>query len=163
MSLLEICQWIQDTQIGTSIRESIWVFPIIESTHVLALSLSVGTLLWMDLRLTGLGMKNQAVSKVTRSLLPWSIVGFVIMFITGVLLFWCQALKAYNSIFFKMKVVMLLLAGLNALVYHTTVFRRMDEWDKAAVPPAGARLAGWCSIVLWIGIIIAGRTMAYNL
>jgi heme/copper-type cytochrome/quinol oxidase subunit 4 len=163
MSLVDICQWIQNTEIGTSIRESIWVFPIIESTHVLALSLSVGTLLWMDLRLTGLGMKNQPVSKVTRSLLPWSLIGFIIMFITGILLFWCQALKAYNSIFFRIKVVLLLAAGINALVYHTTVFLRMDEWDKAPVPPLGARVAGWCSMIFWMGIIVAGRTMAYNL
>lgn len=162
MSILSICQWLQDTNIGTSIRESIWTFPIIESTHVLALSLSVGTLLWMDLRLTGLALKGQSMTKVTRSVLPWSIVGFTIMFVTGILLFWCQAVKAYSSIFFTIKIIALILAGLNALLYHTTIYRKMAEWDKLPVPPARARMAGYCSMALWIIVIVCGRTMAYT-
>src|SRR5690349_17377305 len=120
MSLFEICQWLQNTEFGTSLRESIWMFPIVESTHVLGLSLSVGTL------------------------------------------FWCQAIKAYNSIFFKIKIALLFLAAVNAIAYHTTIYRKMDEWDKASPPPLQARFAGWASIALWIGIIIAGRNMAYN-
>ncbi|MBZ5575247.1 MAG: hypothetical protein LAP40_01650 [Acidobacteriia bacterium] len=162
MSLLSICQWIQDTPIGTGLRESIWMFPIVESTHVLALSLSVGTLFWMDLRLTGTFMKKQPMSQVSRSVLPWTLIGFTIMTITGIFLFWCQAVKAYNSIFFKMKIAMLVLAAVNAIAYHSTIYLKMDEWDKAMPPPARARFAGWASIVLWIGIIICGRTMAYN-
>ena len=162
MSLLSICQWIQDTPIGTSLRESIWMFPIVEGTHVLALSLSVGTLFWMDLRLAGVFMKNQPMSKVSNSVLPWTLLGFTIMTITGVMLFWCQAVKAYNSIFFKIKIALLFLAAVNAIAYHTTIYRRMDEWDKASPPPLQARFAGWFSIALWIGIIIAGRNMAYT-
>ena len=123
MSLLEICQWLQNTQFGTSLRESIWMFPIVESTHVLGLSLSVGTLLWMDLRLTGKFMKKQPISKISNSVLPWTLVGFGIMTITGILLFWCQAVKAYNSIYFKMKIVMLFLAAVNAIAYHSTIYR----------------------------------------
>lgn len=162
MSILDICTWLQNTSFGTGLRESIWMFPIVESTHVLALSLSVGTLLWMDLRLTGTFMKKQPMSKVSRSVLPWTLVGFGIMTITGILLFWCQAVKAYNSIFFKMKIIMLALAAINAIAYHTTIYLKMDEWDKTIPPPARARFAGWCSIILWIGIIVCGRTMAYN-
>ena len=97
MSLFEICQWLQNTQFGTSLRESIWMFPIVESTHVLGLSISVGTLLWMDLRLTGKFMKHQPISKISNSVLPWTLIGYTIMTITGILLFWCQAVKAYNS------------------------------------------------------------------
>src|SRR5690348_1170343 len=162
MSILDICQWIQDTNFGTSLRESIWMFPIVEGTHVLALSLSVGTLFWMDLRLAGVFMKDQPMSKVSSSVLPWTLVGFTIMTITGVMLFWCQAVKAYNSIFFRMKIIMLFLAAVNAIAYHTTIYRRMDEWHKASPPPLQAHFAGWFSIVLWIGIIIAGRNMAYT-
>jgi len=162
MSLFEICQWLQNTQFGTSLRESIWMFPIVESTHVLGLSVSVGTLLWMDLRLTGKFMKHQPISKISNSVLPWTLIGFTIMTITGILLFWCQAVKAYNSIFFKIKIALLFLAAVNAITYHATIYRKMDEWDKASPPPLQARFAGWFSIALWIGIIIAGRNMAYN-
>ena len=162
MSIVSICQWLQDTQLGTSLRESIWMFPIVEGTHVLALSISVGTLFWMDLRLTGKFMKNQPMSKVSSSVLPWTLMGFGVMTITGIFLFWCQAVKAYNSIFFKMKIIMLVLAAINALAYHATIYLKMDEWDKVIPPPARARFAGWASIILWIGIIIWGRTMAYT-
>ena len=101
MSILSACQWLQDTYIGTSIRESIWVFPIIETIHVLALSISVGLLLVSDLRLMGYIMKRRPVSEVYEQIKPWMFTGFAIMTITGIFLFWCQAVKAYNSIFFQ--------------------------------------------------------------
>ena len=116
MSILSMCQWLQDTDIGTSIRESIWVFPIIESTHVLALSISVGLLLVSDLRLMGYIMKRRPVSEVYEQIKPWMFTGFAIMTITGIFLFWCQAVKAYNSIFFKTKVILLIVAAINFAV-----------------------------------------------
>ena len=72
-------------------------------------------------------------------------------------------MKAYNSIFFRIKVGLLILAGANAIVYHMTIYRRMDEWENKLVPPSGARMAGWLSLIIWAGIIAAGRTMAYTL
>jgi hypothetical protein len=162
MSLLSICQWIQNSEIGTGIRESTWVFPIIETTHVLGLSLSVGLLLVSDLRLAGVILRRRPASEVFRQIAPWMLTGFAIMFATGSLLFWSQAAKAYNSIFFRIKLTLLLLAAVNACVYHLTIYRKMDEWDNKLVPPARARLAGWCSLIIWAGIIAAGRTMAYT-
>lgn len=162
MSLLSICQWIQNTEIGTGMRESIFVFPIIETTHVLGLSLSVGLLVVSDLRLTGIAMRRRPASEVFRQLAPWMLAGFAIMFASGALLFWSQAAKAYNSVFFRIKLCLLVLAAVNACVYHLTIYRRMDEWENKLVPPPQARLAGWLSLVIWAGIIAAGRTMAYT-
>jgi hypothetical protein len=88
--------------------------------------------------------------------------GFAIMFASGLLLFWSQALKAYNSIFFRTKLLLLILAGVNAAVYHLTVYRHMSEWENKLVPPGQARLAGWLSLIIWAGVIAAGRTMAYT-
>src|SRR5499427_1236395 len=107
MSLLEICQWLQDTDLGTQIRESIYFFPIIEGMHVIALGIFVGAVLWWDLRLLGLVMKDKRVSQMQANIFKWMMPGFVIMMIIGVLLFWCQAAKAYNSIFFRIKVIAL--------------------------------------------------------
>jgi len=162
MSILEVCQWLQDTQIGTAIRESVWWFPLIEGTHVLALALSVGTLIVIDLRLTGFIMKDRRVSEVSRQLLPWSMTGFLIMFATGALLFWCQAVKAYGSIYFKLKILGLLLAGINALIFEFRTRRTIALWDADAIPPLRARIAGFTGMILWAGVIAAGRTMAYN-
>jgi hypothetical protein len=163
MSLLSVCQWIQNTEFSTSLRESTYIFPIIETTHVLGLSLSVGLLLVSDLRLMGVVMRRRPASEVFQQLAPWMLAGFAIMFASGALLFWSQALKAYNSIFFRIKVCLLILAGVNAIVYHMTIYRRMGEWENKLVPPSQARLAGWLSLIIWAGIIAAGRTMAYTL
>jgi len=162
MSLLSICQWIQNTDTSTALRESTYIFPIIETAHVLGLSLSVGLLVVSDLRLIGVVMGRRPASEVFRQLAPWMLAGFTIMFASGILLFWSQAFKAYNSIFFRTKLCLLLLAAVNAGVYHLTIYRRMGEWENKLVPPSQARLAGWLSLVLWAGIIAAGRTMAYT-
>ncbi len=162
MTIVEICQWIQDTQIGTALRESVWWFPIIEGTHVLALALSVGTLMMIDLRLAGFLMKDRPVSEVSRQIVPWSLFGFIIMFTTGILLFWCQAVKAYGSVYFRLKVLALLLAGINALIFELRTRRSIADWDTDGVPPLKVRLAGIFGMVLWASVIAAGRTMAYN-
>jgi hypothetical protein len=94
--------------------------------------------------------------------MPWSVAGFIVMFLTGGLLFWSQALKAYDSVFFRIKLLLLLLAGVNALVFQFTVYRSMATWDQAEVTPLKARITGGLSLLLWIGIIAAGRTMAYR-
>jgi len=162
VSLLELCQWIQDTQIGTGIRESIYVFPIIEGTHVLGLALSIGTVMWLDLRLLGIAMRRQSVSEVFGQLKPWMRIGFAVMFTTGGLLFWANAARCYPSTYFRIKIVLLLLSGVNVLVYHRTIDRRRSEWENGPIP-LQARLAGLLSLILWTGVIAAGRIMAYTL
>jgi hypothetical protein len=162
MSVADICQWLHDTSIGTSIRESLWSFPILDAIHVLGLGLSIGTIVWFDLRLLGLKMTDRSVSELWRQLMPYAVAGFVVMFVSGSLLFWSEAVRAWNSIFFKIKLVALLLAGLNALIFQLTVYRSLALWDKQPVPPIQARIAGLLSLVLWGTIIAAGRTMAYT-
>jgi hypothetical protein len=84
------------------------------------------------------------------------------MFLTGALLFWSHALSAYHSTAFRAKLVLLILSGLNAAIYHFTIYRKMDQWDTAPIPPMQARLAGWTSLILWAGVITMGRIMAYT-
>jgi hypothetical protein len=163
MSLFEVCQWLQHTTIGTSIRESEYMFPVIEGTHLLALSAFVGSALMYDLRLIGVLWRNDPVSKVKAQFMPIIMVGFAIMVITGSLLFWSEPVSAYQSVFFRAKVTLLILAGLNAVIFHLTIDREAAEWGLNPIPPLRARVAGYVSIVLWIAIIAAGRFTAYNL
>jgi hypothetical protein len=158
----EFCQWVQDLGWATALRESEWMFPIVEGSHVVALSLSVGTLLLMDLRLAGLVMRKERVSDISNQLMPYSLAGFIVMFITGILLFCSQALKAYGSVYFRIKLVMLVLAAINAAVFELTLRRHVGAWDTWEKPPFRARLAGIVGMILWSGVIAAGRTMAYN-
>lgn len=159
---MRFAQWLADTNGSIALHESLYMYPLIESAHVLTLCLFVGTAVMLDLRLLGLTLRQIPVSEVMRRLLPWTLAGFVVMLITGVLLFYAIPVRTYQSIFFRVKVVMLLLAGLNVWIFHRRVQRTISEWDTRPITPRGARVAATVSLVLWAGIIVAGRMIAYN-
>jgi len=162
MSILSICEWIDSTAFSTSIRESIWVFPIIETIHLLGIAASAGTILFVDLRLLGIGMKRERLSDVLEQLQPWTLSAFLVMTITGALLFISESVKCYHSVFFQIKVLMLMLAAVNAALFHWKVYPGVDVWDHLPAAPGRARIAGALSITLWIGIIAMGRAIAYG-
>jgi hypothetical protein len=157
----EIFKWLQDTSVGSHISDSLWLFPFIESLHVWGIVVLVSATGILDLRLLGLALKETSVSKLNNKLLHWAWCGFAVMVITGLLLFSSEATKLYNNGAFLLKMCLILLAGINALVFHTTIYQRVDKWDVAAVTPIGAKLAGAFSLVLWVGVIFAGRWIAY--
>jgi hypothetical protein len=159
--LLHLCRQIYTTHISTAIRESVWVFPIIESIHVLGITVLVGTIAVLDLRLLGVILKREPVSNIARQVLPWTWGGFALMLVTGLLLSIAEAATNYYNPAFRIKLVLLILVGLNPLIFHSSVYRRVSEWDVSAVAPFRARLAAVCSLVLWSGIIVAGRMIAY--
>jgi hypothetical protein len=161
-SLYELCNWINNSVSSTAIRESVLVFPIIEGLHLLAIGVSAGTIVLTDLRLMGLMMKKDPASKVLSAVLPFSIGGFIVVFITGSLLFWAEAEKSYRNPWFRFKLLFLVFAGLNALIFHTGIYRRMNIWDNDDTPPGKARMAGAVSIVLWATVIWLGRQFAYS-
>jgi hypothetical protein len=138
------------------------MYPIVESVHVLALCLFLGLAVMLDLRLLGVTMRSAPVSEFMERLLPWTAAGFVLMVISGALLFYAIPVRTYQNIFFRIKVVMLILSGLNVWVFHSGVYARMAEWDLDPVPPRRARVAAGLSLALWAGIVIAGRMIAYN-
>jgi hypothetical protein len=162
MSLLGICQWIQQTSVSVSIRESIWVYPILTVLHCVGILLVAGTIVVVDLRLLGFGMRRAPVSSVVAQVVPWTLTGFAFMLITGSMLAWSEPLKLYHSPFFRWKLAFLALAGLNALVFHCGIFRSAARWDSDSPAPARARLAGLLSIVSWICVIAAGRAVGYE-
>jgi hypothetical protein len=161
MPMLEWCRALEETAVGTLVRET--AFPYVEGTHVLGLSLSVGTVMWFDLRLLGATMSTRSVSEVFRDLRGWMFAGFAIMFLTGALLFTAHATKAYESAYFRAKLALIVLAGVNIVVYHLTIDRSEPEWGAAPVPPLAARAAGLISLTLWFSVISAGRLLAYSL
>jgi hypothetical protein len=162
MSLLSVCEWLQETSFSTGIRESVWVFPILESTHLLSLAISVGTIMFVDLRLVGASMKRVPVSDVIDQLQPWTLGGFALTFVTGILLMLSEPLRCYHSAFFNIKLVLLALLGINALVFHRTVYRSVAKWNEATRMPFRARMAGWVSLTFWLAVIALGRGIAYT-
>jgi uncharacterized protein DUF6644 len=162
MSPLAFFGWLADSSWSVGLHESQYAYSIIESVHVWAMALFFGTTVMFDLRLLGLTMRKVSVSEVVRRLLPWTVTGFIILVITGTLLFSAIPVRSYQSIFFRVKMVLLLLAGLNVLIFHSRVFPRVTTWDGDGIPPRAARVAGTLSLMLWIGIIVSGRMIAYN-
>ena len=99
--MLSICQWIHQTTLSVAIRESIWVYPILNVLHCVGILLVAGTIVVVDLRLLGFGMRRTAVSSVVRQVLPWTLSGFGFMFLTGSLLAWSEPVRLYRSVFFR--------------------------------------------------------------
>ncbi len=162
MHLLEqFCQLLYDSQVGTSIRESDYAFSIIESVHVLAITLLVGTIALLDLRMIGVVLRRISVTRIARTVFPLTWSGFVLMSVSGFLLFWAEAAKNYSNPAFRIKMLLLLLVGLNPLIFHTTIYRRVHQWELLEASPWRARAAAIASLSLWSGIIIAGRMIAY--
>jgi len=161
MSLLHFAQWLNETRGSIFLRENDWAFAIIETVHILGLGLSVGTIMWVDLRLMGVAMGGHRPADVLRQLEPWAIGGFSIMFLSGALLLTAEPLKCYTRVSFRLKVLMLILAGLNYLYFHVRIRRSLADYEADQLLPWRARMIGYLSLALWLGIIFCGRWMAY--
>jgi len=156
-------QWLHDTQFSTTMRESIWAEPLVETIHVLTLTLFLGFAVLLDLRLLGVCMRRRKVSEVLGQLNPYLFVGFAIMIVSGLLLFTGDPPAFWGTTFFKVKMIFLVLAGLNVLIFNATIGRKVAEWDLAPKTPSAAKVAAILSIVLWVAIVAAGRAIAYAL
>ncbi len=155
--------WLHDTSFSTMMRESVWAEPIVETIHVLTLTVFLGFVLLLDLRLLDLTMRQRRLSDLFRELNPGLFGGFAVMVVTGLLLFSADPVSFYSTIFFKLKMIMLVLAGLNVIVFNATLGRRLADWDGGPRTPWGAKAAGIVSLTLWIAIVAAGRGIAYAL
>jgi len=155
--------WLHDTAFGTVIRESVWAEPIIETIHVLTLGVFLGFVILLDLRLLDLALRRTPVSTVFKQLNPWLFGSFGVMLVTGISLFAGDPVLFYGTIFFKLKMLMLLAAALNVVIFGLTSGRTMMQWDVLPATPRGARITGALSLVLWIAVVACGRGIAYVL
>ena len=162
MSLFRFFEWLGNTSWSIALHESRYVFLLVLMTHVLTLSVFVGTAVMIDLRLLGKTMTHVPVSQVVTRLMPWSEAGFLVMLITGTLLFYAAPLARYENVFFRLKMAALVLAAINIWLFRRNVYRRVGDWDLDPVPPRRARMVGTLSLILLALIITAGRMMAYQ-
>ena len=161
MSLDKLLEAIETSPVGTAIAESGVLFPTIETGHVIALALVVGSIGMMDLRLIGLAGKKHAVTRLASDVLPWTWIAFVFAVITGALLFASSASTYWANPFFKVKLVLLALAGVNMAIFHFITYRTVHQWDIDAPTPSGAKLAGLLSLAFWIGVVVCGRWIGF--
>jgi uncharacterized protein DUF6644 len=161
VSLVALVHWINETAFSQYLRESETAFPLTEAIHLIGLGISVGTIVWIDLRLMGKVMRDVRISEVVSRLEPWAIGGFTVMMLSGLFLFLGKPDNYYGTTAFKLKMLLLPLAGLNVLFFHRRVFPNVEQWDEGVVPPWQGRLVGAVSMSLWVVIIVLGRWTAY--
>src|SRR5258705_192808 len=162
MSVHAFMLWLGNTDWSVALHESQYAYSIVESIHVWTLCLFVGFAVLLDLRLVGAIFCSVPMSHMTRRLLPWTKAGFAIMVVSGVVLFYAIPLRTYHNLFFRVKAILLTLAGLNAFAFHSGIYRNIGKWDTDRVPPSAARRAGMASLALWVAIVFCGRMIAFN-
>jgi hypothetical protein len=163
MQLDDALNWLQATAIARTISENEILFPWIESFHVLAIVLVVGTISIVDLRLLGLASLNRAVGRLMRDVLPWTWGAFVVAAITGILMFSSNARTYAHNFFFQRKLVFLALAGLNMVIFHIIGRGDVGRWGSTRQTPWPAKAAGAASLLIWIAVVACGRWIGFTL
>jgi hypothetical protein len=161
ISIVPALEWLEGLAWTTAIRESLWG-PIIQTAHVASIVFFAGLVIVMDLRLVGVSFTDTPAAHLQRRLFPWQMGALVPSTATGILLCLVDPLRYYGNVLFRVKLVLLAIAGVNAMAFHLKTFRRADGWDEDPQAIAPARLAGTVSLLLWFLIIITGRLVAYN-
>jgi hypothetical protein len=158
MSLLPFFEWCENTAIGEAIRNSLWLFPVIEAFHLLALALIGGAVLLVNMRLLGLVMGDRPVSELARDAHPWFLGGLLVMFSSGVPLFLSESIKCYYSVPFWIKMSSLLVV----LVFTFTVYRRVTLADDDRLGAVRGKLVAIVSVVLWSAVGWGGRWIGFS-
>ncbi len=152
--------WLEATAAATAMRQSLWLYPIVEILHIIGFVVLVGSAAMFDLRLLGLS-RQLPVTGMERHLLPWARASVLLIVPTGALMFVAHATEFAGNPAFRLKLLFLVLAALNAALFHLRPFRRVAEWDRGARAPLAARFAAGLSLMLWTGVIACGRLLAY--
>jgi hypothetical protein len=165
MRVMDVLMTLERTKLANAVRGDSgweWLFPNVETLHVLSFAMVFGSILMVDLRLIGFAERNAAVSKLSSEALPVTWIAYLCAVITGSLLFISKAHEYFYNLQFQLKFLCMFLAGVNMLVFHFGAYRRVLAWDRSVPPPTGARVAGVLSILLWLGVITFGRWIGFT-
>ena len=160
MNIASALEWVESTDLSTAIREGALLYPIIGGFHLLAIALFGGMLVMTDLRLLGWAMQRRTVSEILEPFRMWKRAGFVLVASSGLLLAWAEPLKLYRSTSFWVKVALLASVGVHALVFRNGVYQNAKALDARLTPRA--KLAAALSLILWAGLVVTGRLIAFD-
>ena len=162
MDFAPALDWLQHTSLATTIRDSLLLFPLLESVHVIGLALVFGTIAVIDLRLLGVASAQRPFSRMASDIMTWTWVTFAVTALTGALMFITNATVYFNNTYFRAKILLLVLAALNVLVFELTARRTVHQWDRSpSAPPIGKAVAT-VSLVVWVAVIFAGRMIGFT-
>jgi hypothetical protein len=160
MALTPFWTWLEGLSISARIGES-WWFPLLESIHVLTATFLVGSILMLDLRLLGVASRTERISRIATEIVPWTCGAAAVSIIAGVGMFMTRAGHYAGNPAFELKMGLLVAAGVNMAVFHFRTSRTIAAWDLAPVAPLPARVAGAVSLILWLGVLLAGRWVGH--
>jgi hypothetical protein len=161
MSFLTFCEWIETTPLSIAIREGALYYPILGAFHLLAIAWFGGMVLIGDLAVLRIGLREESAAEILAQFRPWKWVGFGVVIVSGGLLWWAEPVTCYKSVSFSIKIILLLLVGLNSLIFRKKAFGSPVAGDQSAMDSRSARLAACASMLLWLGLIFAGRGIAF--
>jgi hypothetical protein len=162
-SVTELLSWLEATPLAVFISESDWAFPAIEAAHVIALALVIGTIAIVDLRLLGVASAHRAYTELSKEVLPCTWAAFAVAAITGTLMFISHPVTYFENTAFRIKILLLLLAGVNMLVFQFVTSREVSQWDRAAKTPLAGKIAATLSLVFWIAVVFFGRRIGFTM
>jgi hypothetical protein len=155
--------WLQTTTVATAISENEFLFPWIESVHVLAIVLVVGTISIVDLRLLGVASLDRTVRRLMTDVLPCTWGAFAVAAVTGSLMFSSDAVHYAHNFFFRGKLILLALAGLNMAVFHLAGIGDVERWGATGQTPVAAKAAAGVSLLVWIAVVAFGRGIGFTM
>jgi hypothetical protein len=161
MDITPFLKTLEDSGLATTIRNSAYWFPTLEAIHVMALSIMLGTITVVDLRLLGLASKGRSAHRVSSEVLKWTWAAFAVVAVSGVIMFTTNARVYAHNTAFLIKLCLLGVAGINMVMFHATAERSISKWDRTAAPPIGKATAA-LSLALWIGVVFAGRVVGFT-
>lgn len=162
-SIVDLLEWIAGTAPAIFVMESSWAFPLTESIHVIAIALVVGLIAIIDLRLLGLASSKVSLTRLIAEILPWTWGAFVVAVLSGLVMFVSQPAGYFNNTAFRLKVLLLVMAGCNMLIFHFVTCRDVAGWGNGPSTPAAAKLAGGASLTFWVAIVVLGRQIGFTM
>ena len=162
MGIPELLASLETTSIATRIRESLYLFPLIESAHVIGLTLVFGTIAIIDLRLLGIASTRRPFSRMASDIMKWTWAAFALTVATGLLMFITNAGVYYHNFYFRSKMAMLACAGINIAIFELTAVKSVSRWDRDPAAPRSGKAVAVVSLVVWISIIFLGRWVGFS-
>jgi uncharacterized membrane protein len=162
-SVTTFLEWLQASSLAVFIHKKAWAFTTVEVVHVFAVSMVIGTIMIVDLRLLGLASTKRPFAELSRRVLPFTWAAFVVAVIAGLLLFISRATEYFVNTVFWIKIALIVLAGINMMIFEFITVRDVQKWNLDPTPPPRARLAGGISIACWVLVVVFGRLIAFTL
>lgn len=156
--MLALAEWADGGFLNSLVIDTYWLWPLLEIIHFIGLSLLLGAMLVVDLRLAG-WLRSISLEAIHR-LLPWAALGFCMNLVSGALFFFGDPFRYALNIGFRIKMILILAAGLNALLFFVKIRPAMGDWADAKPPPF-AQAVAYLSLIVWAGVLLLGRLIPY--